>query len=112
MDGLIADWMSYGKDVAAIAMAMLLLWRFERMTRDRSQCEANSRDAFLTSLQQQRIDFSASIRDQRADYHGEITAHMHENTEVLERVAQAMNNLCQQQAAISTIIQKCVKGEL
>lgn len=103
------DWVSIAKEGAAIAMAGLLLWRFERTTKQRAVAEGQARDAFLTALKDQRTDDQAALAGQRTEYQEYLGNHLSQNRVAQEHMTEVLGHLCEQQAVVATVIQKCVK---
>jgi hypothetical protein len=91
------DWGALVKEAgAAVAMAALLLWRFERMMNARAIAEAQARDAFLKTLEQE------SERNRTF-----LGNHMSENRASQNRMAETLGHLCEQSAVVAAVIQKC-----
>ena len=77
-------------------MAGLLLWRFERMIKQRAADEAKARDAFLRTLEQESERNRAFLGN-----------HMTQNRASQDRVAETLGHLCEQSAVVAAVIQKC-----
>jgi hypothetical protein len=90
------DWSGFVKEGAALAMAGVMLWRFERMISQRADSESKSRDAFLDAL-----------RTQRQEHQVLLTTHLTHNVDALGKVTETLAHLCEGQAVVAAVIQKC-----
>ncbi len=103
------DWVTIVKEGAGFAMAGLLLWRFERTTKQRSEAEKEARTAFLIALKEQRADDQAALMAQRTEYQEYLGNHLSENRVAQEKTTEALSRLCEQSAVVAVVIQKCTK---
>jgi hypothetical protein len=99
-----AQWL---KEVAAIAMAALLLWRFERMTKQQQLAAEKAAAQQAKEAAETRKDFLNAIEEQRKANQLFESNHMSDNRRAIEKATDTLAGLCQQVASMKAVVDEC-----
>jgi len=99
-----APWL---KEVAAIAMAGLLLWRFERMAKQQACAAEKMAKQQAEAADRARADFLAAYQQQRVASQEFEANHMAENRRAIEAATATLAQLCERQEAVETRVSDC-----